>query len=158
MLKPDQRLLQADIDDAPFQIGVAEGRWGLVEDTGLQWPMVVFWVAAAPQAGAPDRFYVRLDCANYPVDPPTGTFWDPGTRSDLDHSKRPKGRERVAMVFRTDWENGRAFYHPYDRVASKSHPNWRTEHPHHAWGDRHTIVDFLSEIHALLQLREYTGV
>ena len=122
---PDKRALDADLEDAPFRIGVANGFWGLT-DAEFQpgWPYAVFWVASAPRPNAPDRFYVRLDCQGYPGQAPTGTFYDPKAEDALAVDRRPKGRERVGKVFRTDWENGRAFYHPYDRVAASSHANW----------------------------------
>ena len=62
------------------------------------------------------------------------------------------------MIFRTDWENGRAFYHPFDRAAVKSHPNWPKEQPHLIWTPERAIVDFLDEFHRLLHSGDYIGV
>jgi hypothetical protein len=74
--------------------------------------------------------------------------------------KRPKGRpgSRFAKVFRTDWEGGRAFYHPYDRAAANSHADWPSTQPHLVWNANHTIVDYLAEFHALLNSGDYLGV
>lgn len=75
-------------------------------------------------------------------------------------AKRPKGKpgSRVAMVFRLDWNNGTAFYHPYDRVAAQGHPDWATTQPHLVWTSDNTIVDFLEEFHSLLNSGDYLGV
>jgi len=158
MQEPDQRKLLAHIAGGRFQAGAADGRWDHEEDSGLPWPMAVFWIAAASRERAPDRYFVRLDCRNYPTDPPTGTFWDPDTKGDLATEKRPTGTGQVEKVFRIDWENGRAFYHPYDRVAAKGHPDWPRQYPYWVWDEKHTIVDLLSVLHGLLNSREYRGV
>jgi hypothetical protein len=152
---PDKRALLSDLEDAPFQIGVANGYWGLAE---IAWPFAVFWVAAALRPNSPDRFFVRLDFQGYPTQAPTGNFCDPTTKEALPSGRRPKGRERVEKVFRTDWEGGRAFYHPYDRGAAASHPNWAQESPRRAWTRDRSIVDLLGVLHDLLNSSEYTGV
>ena len=75
-------------------------------------------------------------------------------------TKRPKGRpdSRVAKVFRTDWESGKAFYHPYDRMAAKGHTDWPKDQPSLIWDSDHTIVDYLEEIHSLLNSGDYIGL
>ncbi len=162
MKPPDQRAFEADIEGGAYQIGMANGQWGRAEPAlvpaSLAWPLVIFWVAAAPRPNAPDRFYVKLDCAHYPSQAQTGNFWDPMTAGMLAGEKRPKGTGQVAMVFRTDWEGGKAFYHPYDRVAAASHGDWAARYPRRIWSNKHTIVDLLSELHDLLHSHEYTGV
>jgi len=162
---PDQRLYEEDVRSAEFRMGVAGGRWGTPESallpTDLAWPSVILSIAAAPRDNAPERFLVRLDMAGYRSVPPTGMFWDPASKSTLEFAKRPKGKpeSRVARVFRTDWaESGRAFYHPYDRVAAQSHPAWPTEQPHLIWTASNTIVDYLTEFHALLNSGDYVGI
>ncbi|HEX4826338.1 MAG TPA: hypothetical protein VFV19_18705 [Candidatus Polarisedimenticolaceae bacterium] len=163
MEQPDQRLFQADLLSADFRNGVLNGWWGRPEKemqpTDLTWPRVIFWIEAATRAGAPDRFYLSLDAAGYRSVAPTGTFWDPATNAALDLARRPKGKpdSRFAKVFRTDWNNT-VFYHPYDRVAAQSHPNWTTEQPHLVWTADHTITDYLAEFHALLNSGDYLGV
>ncbi len=156
-----RQALEEDLAGAEFRVGLVEGRWGL-PDADLEpilppWPAVVLWVAAAARETAPDRFYVRLDCTGYPTAAPTGTFWDPSSGETLSHEKRPKGRDRVARVFRTDWNGGNAFYHPYDR-ATADHAAWPRDYPALIWSRDHTIVDFLTVIHGLLNCSEYTGV
>ena len=92
--------------------------------------------------------------------PPTGTFWDPEKKQILTFDRRPKGKpaSRVVQVFRTDWNNGTAFYHPYDRVAAHGHPNWKTEQPSLVWDGNHSIVDLLAELHLLLNSHDYVGI
>ncbi|HEY0702956.1 MAG TPA: hypothetical protein VGD60_09340 [Candidatus Acidoferrales bacterium] len=161
---PDQRLFDADVASAEFRAGALKGYWGLAGAGILPeqpaWPMRVLWIAAASRPNAPDRYYVRLDLSNYRTVAPTGTFWDPSTKDTLDLAKRPKGRSnsRFAMVFRTDWEGGRAFYHPYDRVAAQGHTNWPGEQPSLIWDSNHTIVDCLEEFHSLLNCGDYLGL
>lgn len=164
MLPPDQRLFEADLQSAAYRIGVEKGWWAQAEPAalpdGAAWPRVFFWMAAAPRVRAPDRFYVALDVMGYRSVPPTGTFWDPVKKAALEFGERPKGKPggRLAMVFRTDWEGGRAFYHPYDRVAAQGHSQWATEQPHLIWTSSRTIVDYLEEFQSLLATEDYLGV
>lgn len=161
---PDQRLFEADVAAAEFRIGVLKGSWGFpsadVLATQPAWPYRILWLAAAARASAPDRYYVRLDLANYRTEAPTGTFWNLERDEMLETEKRPKGRDgsRFAKVFRLDWEGGKAFYHPYDRVAAKGHDKWPAEQPHLIWHSNHTIVDYFEEFHALLNSGDYLGV
>lgn len=125
MEKPDQRLFEADLLSADFRAGVLKGFWDLAGADVLPeqpaWPVRILWMAAAPRTNAPERFYVQLDLSGYRSVPPTGTFWDPNTKSILEVRKRPKGKpdSRFARVFRTDtWpHSGSAFYHPYLSVS-----------------------------------------
>jgi len=164
MDKPDQRLFEADLTSAEFRAGALKGYWGLAGTDVLpeqpEWPLRILWVQAAPRTEAPDRFYVQLDLEGYKAVSPTGTFWNPSTGASLAHDKRPKGKKdsRCAKVFRTDWEGGRAFYHPYDRLAAAGHPKWVTEQPSLIWDSTHTIVDYLEEIQSLLNSADYLGL
>jgi hypothetical protein len=164
MQSPSQRLLESDLLSAEFRIGVEKGFLGQADvdvlPDGVVWPKIIFWMAAGVRANAPERFYVCIDAEGYRSVPPTGTFWDPATKTALDFGKRPKGEanSRFAKVFRTDWENGVAFYHPYDRKAAQSHPQWLSEQPHLIWTSNHTIVDYLEEFHSLLNSGDYVGV
>jgi hypothetical protein len=164
MDKPDQRLFAADLDPAEFRAGALKGYWGLAGTEVLpeqpEWPVRILWVQSAAHEGAPDRFFLRLDLEGYRAASPTGTFWDLNTGAALVAEKRPKGKKdsRCAKVFRTDWEGGRAFYHPYDRVAATGHPKWITEQPSLIWDSNHTIIDYLEEIHSLLNSGDYLGI
>ena len=157
MKSPSQRLFEADLRSADFRSGVLKAYWDVAE---VDWPQVILWVGAAPRTGAPDRYHVALNLEGYRAAAPTGTFWDPATDAMLDTARRPKGKanSRFAKVFRTDWEDGKAFYHPYDRVAADSHSDWRMQQPHLVWTSEHTIVDYLEEIRSLLNSDEYDGV
>ena len=164
MEKPDQRVFDDDLLSAEFRSGSAKGQWGIpdpeVLPENVSWPNRIFWLAAAPRNKAPDRFHVCLDLTGYRSVPPTGTFWDPSTKATLEISKRPKGKpgSRFAMVFRTDWNNGSAFYHPYDRVAAQGHTEWPKQQPHLVWTCNNTIVDYLEEFYSLLNCGDYVGV
>lgn len=163
MDKPDQRLFEADLATAEFRAGALKGYWGLGGPNVLPeqpaWPIRILWVQPAVREGAPDRFYLRLDLEGYRTMPPTGTFWDPGTGSVLTPEKRPRGKadSRFAKVFRTDWKDGLAFYHPYDRVAIEGHDKWPQEQPSLIWNADHTIVDYLEEFRSLLNSGDYLG-
>jgi hypothetical protein len=160
----DRQIFEADLASAPFRAGVSRGIWGIAAadavPANITFPRAIFWLGAAPRTGAPDRFYVTLDCAGYRGVSPTGTFWDPERKEILAVERRPKGApgSRFAKVFRTDWESGSAFYHPYDRHGARTHPQWATEQPHLVWTPEHTIVDFLTEFHELLHSGEYVGI
>lgn len=164
MDKPDQRLFEQDVASAEFRIGVAKRMWDLAAPAAIPddtaWPHVFLWIAAALRQNAPDRFYFSLDASGYRSVPPTGTLWNPDQKVILEHAKRPKGRpgSRFAMVFRTDWNNGSAFYHPYDRTASQGHTDWPKQQPNRIWTPNHTIVDYVDEFHALLNSGDYLGV
>lgn len=164
MNTPDQRAFEADIEGADFQIGASKGMWGLAEANQLPddlvWPKIVLWVASAEREHAPPRFYLLLDLDNYRAVAPTGAFWDLDAKVALPTTMWPKGKpgSRTAKVFRTDWDNAVALYHPYDRRASGSHPNWKHEQPHLVWNSMHTIADYLTEIHGLLNSRNYIGI
>ena len=157
MKSPSQRLFECDVRSAEFRSGALKEHWGVA---AVDWPRVILWIGAAPRTGAPDRYHVALDLEGYRAVAPTGTFWDPTTEAMLDTARRPKGKtgSRFAKVFRTDWEEGRAFYHPYDRRAADSHTDWRTQQPHLVWTSDRTIVDYLEEFRSLLNSDEYHGV
>ena len=157
MKSPSQRLFEADLQTAEFRSGVLKEHWDVA---AVDWPRVILWIRAAPREGAPARFHVALDLEGYRTAAPTGTFWDPSTETMLHVEKRPKGKEgsRFAKVFRTDWKQGRVFYHPYDRVAADSHSKWRSKQPHLVWTADHTIVDYLEEIRSLLNSDDYVGL
>jgi hypothetical protein len=164
---PDHRLFDEDVASTEFRIGAEKGWWGLPSLellSQVKWPRRLLWIAAAARNHAPERFYIGMDASGYRNTPPTGCFWDPSTKLPLDLKLWPKGKpnSRVAKVFRTDWNNGTAFYHPYDRVAAESHkPQWAPgarDDPRRRWTANHTIVDYLEEFHALLNCGDYVGI
>jgi|ERR1051326_2803539 hypothetical protein len=164
---PDQSLFEEDIASPEFRSGATKGKWGLPAPelvTDFKWPKRLMWIGAAARARAPDRFYITLDAGGYNAVPPTGTFWDPATKSLLAVNKRPKGKSgsRVERVFRTDWNSGTAFYHPYDRVAADTHKNeWAKgakDDTRRRWTPQHSIVDYLEEFYGLLNCGDYLGI
>lgn len=157
---PSERALIADMESAAYRDGVARGQWGVPEGVQPEWPLRYFWIAAAPREGSATRFVIRIDCDGYRTVQPTGNFWDLSGEAFLtDPNRRPKGRpgSTVEKVFRTDWENGTAFYHPYDRKAFGSHVQWAGTCANRIWSDRLTIVDYLDEFHRLLNSGDYIG-
>ena len=157
MQSPSQRIFEADLQSVGFRGGCLKKKWDVVS---RDWPIVVLWIRAAARKNSPNRFYIALNLEGYRTDAPTGTFWDRTTCTKLDKAKRPKGKvnSRFAMVFRTDWEDGQAFYHPYDRVAANGHSDWPCRYPHLVWTSETTIVDYLEEFHSLLNSDDYVGV
>lgn len=151
---PDQRAFATDANAATFLAGVYRGDWRI---DSVEWPKVQLTIAAAPRDGAPDSFTLRCDLTNYPAQAPTGTPWDPETHMLLSQSRRPKG-ERVGMVFRFDWEQGRALYAPYDRVALAGHPGWATDHPRYMWTDARDLAWWVERIWDLLNSDDYDGI
>lgn len=157
-----QRLLQDDLEEAAFKIGVAAGKWSLARrPSEEQWPIIFTWVKAAERHDSPEWFLIRWDLQGYNVQPPTGAFWDLNENQFLAAEKWPKGRpgSPVEAVFKvTGWAApGRGFYHPYDRQALVGHVQWPTQNPQRIWTENNTLIDFLSLIHRWLNCEDYLG-
>jgi len=153
MATPDQRSFHAHLERVPFQAGVDHGRWRVV---GIAWPHAIIAVAAAPRPDSPAEFHLRMELTGYPQQAPIITAWDPVADGVLAARKRPRG-EIVSVVFRADWEHGRALYAPYDRIALQSHPNWAREYPGQAWNSSRDIIFVVSDLHRLLNSDDYQG-
>jgi hypothetical protein len=151
---PAELRARADLDGPVFRAGVARGDWRLVR---LGWPIALIAITAAPRPTGPAEFFLSIDLTDYPTLAPTATPWDPDKNCMLDAAKRPKGH-RVAMAFRTDWENGRALYVPYDRVALAGHGNWTTQYPRDVWTEQRDITFFVSRVHELVNDDDYQGL
>ena len=154
IMSPDERAARAALDSPSFLSGVDAGRWRLVS---LEWPIGVFAVSAAPRAGAPDEYGLRIDISGYPQQAPTAEPWCLNQGVRLPAHQRPKG-ERVGHAFRTDWEKGRALYVPYDRVALSGHQGWASKHVAYVWHTGRDIVFFLRCVHDLLNNDDYLGI
>jgi hypothetical protein len=154
VIGPDEAAVRAHLRSAPFRAGVLARRWRLVE---LEWPYAVIAIAAAPRKNSPDEFALRFDLSGYLTQAPTEMPWDIESGCQLDLVKYPKG-DRVSEVFRTDWEQGRALYAGYDRVAANGHPNWRIELPRSFWNPTRDLTWVLSKISDLLTSEDYRGV
>ena len=154
-MSPDERVFREHVTSARFQEGLARGRWWIVGD--IAWPVVLVAVAAAPRDSAPSEYVLRFDLTGYPETAPTATPWNPATEEVLERELRPKG-ERVGHVFRTDWENGKALYAPFDRVALNSHSDWRTQYLRRAWDSSKDLAWLLQILHEMLNNDDYTGI
>jgi hypothetical protein len=150
MSLPDERAFRADTAKPAFRLGEAEGRWRLV---GIAWPIVRIAVAALDGR----EYVLRLNCAGYPQQPPTGGPWDSGRDVILpfNHWPRSKGG-RVGSVFRTDWKDGTALYLPCDRESITGHDNWRCELPSKVWRPAVGINQYLELVHELLNCPDYS--
>ena len=154
-MSPDERVFRDHVAGIRFLEGVERGRWRIVDD--IEWPVALVAVSAAPRENAPTEYFLRFDLSGYPETAPTATPWNPNTGDVLQQELRPKGT-RVGHVFRADWENGRALYAAFDRVALTSHPNWRTEHPRRVWDSSKDLTWILQKLHEMLSNDGYTGV
>ena len=154
-MAPDERALREHVASARFMDGVGRKRWRLAGE--IEWPHALIAVSAAPRPNAPAEFFLRFDLAGYPVAAPTAAPWDPERGGVLAADFRPKG-VRAGMMFRCDWENGRALYAPFDRVALAGHPAWPKQHPRNAWTAKRNLAWVLEYLHELLNDADYAGV
>ena len=154
-IPPDERALRHHLAGPRFQEGVRRGRWRLVGD--VSWPMVLVAVAASPRDNAPSEYVLRFDLTGYPETAPTATPWNLSIENVAAQDQRPKG-SLVGHVFRSDWEEGKALYAPFDRVALNYHPEWPKQYPHQAWTAARDLAWVLQILHEMLNNDDYTGV
>jgi hypothetical protein len=151
MSLPDERAFQADFGKPAFRLAQAEGRWRLVKIT---WPFVQIGVSASDGR----EYVLRLNCAGYPQQPPTGGPWDADKDVMLPFNRWPRSRGgRVGTVFRTDWKGGTALYLPCDRESIAGHDNWRCELPSKIWRPASGIIQYLELVHELLNCPDYSS-
>ena len=149
MSLPDERAFRADVGKPAFRLAQAEGRWRLV---GIAWPCAFIAVKAVDKR----EYVLRLNCAGYPLQPPTGGPWDPEKDAILPFALWPRSKGgRVGTVFRTNWKGGTALYLPCDRVSLQGHDGWRTEMPSKIWRPSTGIVQYLELVHELLNSADY---
>lgn len=151
---PDERALREHLRGARFQAGVEAGRWRLIS---LDWPAAFVAVAAAPRPSAPEEFVIRFDLSGYRQAAPTGGLWDLTAGDFLPADRRPKG-ERSGRIFRADWENGRAMYAAWDRVALQGHTGWPQQYPRSAWNAQRDLSFVLASVHEVLTADDYLGI
>lgn len=154
VIAPDHRSLLEHLESAPFLLGVAEGRWRLVE---VEWPHVVIAISAAPRPNSPAEYVMRFECSGYPVGA-TGRPWDVERKCPLEPRRWPGGKNRVPAAFRTDWNGGTCLYLPCDKIAIAGHDNWLTQLPSMCWSRARGIVSYLEVVSELLNSNDYTGV
>lgn len=141
---PDERALRAHLESPRFQVGVDDASW---EVMSVDWPIVVIALARPAQSGG--RLGLRFDLAGYPSAAPTATPWHLGENRALQPAEMPNGPQ-ASMVFRSDWNGGRALYAPWDRVALSSHADWSTKHPTTAWTSDRDLTFYLRNVLSLL--------
>lgn len=145
---PDERAFRADIGKPACLFAAAQDRWRMVE---IAWPFVLFAVAAADGR----EFVLRLDCSDYPHEPPTGGLWDPVSDAVLPFDRWPRSNGgRVGQVFRPDWKDGTALYLPCDR-RSVGHNHWRHQLPSQIWQPAAGISQYLELVSDLLTSADY---
>lgn len=152
MSTPDERAFRADVERAPFLLGVAEGRWTLVSVAGT-----VGIIAVTAKDGR--AYELRFDLAGYPQQPPTARLWDSAKNAPLAAAMWPRSVRggRLGAVFRQDWKAGTALYLPCDREALAGHDNWRTQMPSKIWRPAVGIVHYLELVHELLHCHDYAA-
>lgn len=151
MSQPDERAFRADVAKPAFRLAQAEGRWRLVQ---IAWP----FVQIAVRASDAHDYVLRLNCAGYPQDPPTGGPWDADTETILPFNRWPRSKGgRVGTVFRPDWKGGTALYLPCDRASIAGHDNWRLELPSKIWRPATGINQYLELVHELLNCPDYSA-
>jgi hypothetical protein len=151
---PDERALREHLRSARFRAGVAADRWRLISPT---WPEAIIAVSAAERPASPAEFALKLALNGYPNTAPTGGLWDIEINESLSAGKRPKG-DRVAHLFRVDWEGGLAMYAPWDRKGLEGHPGWLQSHPEEAWNPSRDLTFILEKVHEVLNANDYLGI
>jgi len=150
-MTPDQAIWERDIGAASFLEGVARNRWSIVS---LDWPFALFGITARDGR----IFYLRLNFAGYPTAPPTGGLWDPETETVPALNQWPTGDAVFVSVFNRGWQNGLALYMPLDRVSLNGHHDWPAQYPHLMWQPDRGLVQYIGEVHRLLNARGYHGI
>jgi hypothetical protein len=150
MSQPDERAFGAATQMPSFRLAEAEGRWRLIK---IAWP----FAQIAVRASDGKEYVLRLNCANYPQDPPTGGPWDTDQEAILAFNQWPRSKGgRVGTVFRPDWKHGTALYLPCDRASIAGHDNWRIELPSKIWRPAAGINQYLELVHELLNCADYS--
>src|SRR5579872_77481 len=123
-MKPNETMLKAHLEGAPFLDGVDRGKWELMgepDKIDLTWPVI--WVRADKRLLQVGRVHLRFNTENYPQLAPTACPWDVEKNTPLASALWPKGGQ-ASEVFNPSW-NSAALYAPCDRVAMQGHDQWR---------------------------------
>ncbi|WP_431264259.1 DUF7665 family protein [Roseateles chitinivorans] len=147
-MAPDEQSLRADLVSARFLSGEDRNRWQFKK---LEWPFVYINVTARDRR----EYTLRLNCSGFPMNPPTGTFWDLSTGCRLTFDKWPQGGERLQLAFKPGWQGGDALYIPCDRASIVGHGDWFAQYPQLIWKPAKGISHYLEVVHELLQSRDY---
>ena len=148
-LAPDARAFSADIEGALFRLGEADGKWRLGK---LAWPFA--WIDVTAAIGF---FTLRFELSQFPTLPPTAQLWDAKADAPLAQQSWPRSQGgRIRDVFRADWQQGTALYLACDRVTIQTHPGWVTQMPARLWRTDGSIVQYLEEVHVLLNSTDFS--
>lgn len=154
-MKPDLIYFQKHIKEAPFQIGVDEGYWGIYNnDLETTWPFIVIWVKARDMENLPDRYYFRFDLSGYPTIAPTACPWSVEGNTPLPPNDWPRGGRKTSSIFNPNWKSS-ALYIPCDRAAQPGHDIWKQRHPELWWYNTDDITKYLSLLYRTLQSKDY---
>ena len=157
MITPAERMLREHLANGVFSSEIGR-KWGRAK---LDWPHVYIAVLAAAREGAPDRYWLKFECTNYPNDAPTAVPWDMFLDAALPVSKWPGGTGSVHAVFRPKEWRADALYLSCDRIAIQAHPDqkdWGQRVPGLAWDATKDITLYLNEVYSLLHSESYTGL
>lgn len=147
-MRPDERAVAADLQAAPFQYGVAKGRWRLQSVLG-----VIVLIEVVARDGV--WYLFRFDCQNYPQAAPTGGVWELERNTVASAGAWPTGGARITSVFNPSWKGGTALYIPCDRQSIDGHGGWVTQYASMLWDPARGLVCYLELVHELLQSRDY---
>lgn len=152
MSTPDERAFRADLERAPFLLGVMEGRWKLI---ALEGTVAIIEVSAKDAR----TYEFRFDVTGFPQQPPTARLWHRASNAPLPFPQWPRSLRagRLGAVFRRDWKGGTALYLPCDREALPGHDGWRSQCPSKIWRPEVGIVHYLEQVHELLHCPDYAA-
>jgi hypothetical protein len=117
-VSPDEAALRRDLASGAFKLGECRGNWAC---RGIEFPHVLFFVAAPGRPAGPAGFLLRSECRGYSGVAPTSQLWHGGNNAALVLAHRPQGKNGVLMAF-SDWNP--CLYHPVDRLAAG---HWSTD-------------------------------
>ena len=139
----DEAALRRDLGSAAFRLGEKAGRWKFVR---LNFPYLYVLVELPKFGGCWPWILIKIECAGYPGNGPTGDFWHAVNDLRLPDAERPRGANGTVLDWFKDWGKG-AIYHPIDRLAWD---HWPNQHHELRWQPGYTIVDYLEVIHGLV--------
>src|SRR4029077_3243097 len=90
VMKPDESLFKAHLEEAPFQSGVDSRKWGLHGDAKeITWPHPTIWIRADPKIVPAGKIFLRFTVDGYPAEAPTSCPWAPEKNARLENSLWP---------------------------------------------------------------------
>lgn len=148
-MKPNETMLKAHLESAPFLAGVDCGKWGLFDaPEAMNLTNPIFWVRGDKRTLQEGRVHLRFNTENYPQQAPTACPWDVATNAILATQSWPKGAH-ASIVFNPGWKAD-ALYAPCDRIAMQGHEGWKNLCPQWWWEPSFTIVRYLEFIYVCL--------